>query len=127
MHGLWKSNLSGYNRKGNRRKKNKRKYFIKDKGAAIIKRTGILSKKHKNGLHLDPLIYREENDWNEFLYNKPFWWSDIRFDNGRRKSYAKKMNNGQVRTSVRNWISKSDWEKERKTAEYEKTFHWYIS
>jgi len=126
MHGLWKDKLYGYDKKGSRRKKNKRKYFIKDKGAAIIKRVGYGSKKHKNGEHIDSFVYREENEDTDFLYNKAFWWSQIRFDNGRRKAYAKKMVNGQTRTAIREWISKGDWNKERRIPCYEKSFAWYI-
>lgn len=126
MQGLWKNNLYGYNEKGSRRKRNKRKYFIRDKGAAIIKRIGFKSKKHKNGHFLSPLVFRKESEGKEFIYNKPFYWSDIRYDRGRRKAYAKKMIDRQIRASVREWISRGDWDKERRTLDYEKSFAWYI-
>lgn len=126
MQGLWKNKLSGYNNKDSRRKRNRRKHFIKDKGAAIVKRIGYGSTKHKNGTFLSPLVYRDENEGREFLYNKPFYWTDIRFDKGRRKAYAKKMIDRQVRASVREWISRGDWDKERRTSDYERSFAWYI-
>ena len=138
MQGKWKSFVHGYDRKGSRRKKNKTKYLIKDKGAAILKR--VEAKKHKD-VKLDPYVYREEpfnnsfekkyvflkySHYTDFLYNQIFQWTEIRYERGRIKSFAKKMVNGQTRASVRDWIQRGDWEGERKTPCYEKSFAWFI-
>ena len=45
---------------------------------------------------------------------------------GRSVKFAQKMINRQVRTSVRDWLNKANWDKERKTPCYEKSLDWYL-
>ena len=45
---------------------------------------------------------------------------------GRSVKFAQKMIHKQVRTSVRDWLNKANWEKERKRPCYEKSLDWYL-
>jgi len=45
---------------------------------------------------------------------------------GRSVKFAQKMIHKQVRTSVRDWLNKANWDKERKTPCYEKSLDWYL-
>ena len=105
MQGLWKEKLSGWQRKGNKRKKTKRKHIEKEK--------------------------RKIMRWSDnFMYGRPIqhWYINTWFIGSKRiRQDAKKMINGQTRASVRDWINKGDWEKERDTPCYEKSLAWYIT
>jgi hypothetical protein len=61
MNGLWKENLSGYDRKGNKRKKHTRKHTLKDKVKPLIK------KFYYKDIDNDVI----HNDANRFEYVKP--------------------------------------------------------
>jgi hypothetical protein len=78
MNGLWKENVSGWNHKDTRRKKQSRKHYIKDKGKAIYLKFG------RNGKHTaDKNVFRIENE-QEIIYN-PYHYMDI-------KKYAEVFN-----------------------------------
>ena len=68
------------------------------------------------------------NNQREFIYNKPLYryykWS--MYTESTRRRFARKMVNGQTRTSVRNWINKGNWDAERVIPCYEKSYAWYI-
>ena len=97
MNGLWKEELSGWNHKNSRRKKRIRKHHIRDKYKLIIKSINY-----------------------EYLYGKAPYQSN------RSVKFAQKMIHRQVRVSLREWINKADWEKERKALSYEKSLAWYL-
>jgi hypothetical protein len=61
MQGLWKNNVSSWNSKGSKRKKQTRKNFLKDKAKAVYR---IFEGKntHKNDTRNKPNIFRRENE-----------------------------------------------------------------
>jgi hypothetical protein len=65
MNGLWKENISGWNNKDTKRKKQTRKHYLRDKGRLINNNFGRFSKKNLK----NDSIYRVENE-QEILYNR---------------------------------------------------------
>jgi len=234
MKGIWKNALSGYDRKGNRRKKQTRHHFVKDNAQLlrrrhhkfnhlssdkfriegdtitvgtfaemngkikVVQKTNVYKilvsfkcKKTKTFKSIKTLAYQKatskiyssvwfdyktdkplkkviginhydifydvkilnfievkELDWErvveknksivtkenlynrctkEFIYGKIVYGHEINYSDGKRRKIAQKYINGITRASVRNWISKMDWDSERKTHPLEKSLAWEIS
>lgn len=115
MQGLWKTKIGGYNSKSLKRKSCSRKHLLKDK-ARIVRRL-IRSK--------DISYILNKNI--EALYSEIFEVNNIKHW-AMRSSYKdiQTMVHRQIRASIRNWIVKEDWDRERKSVGNEKSIAWII-
>ena len=128
MKGLWKENLCGYDRKGNKRKKQTRHYTLKDNVQAIVHT-------YRNNPELVDFRYESEiQGWRDsstaFIYGKPLpedWWNIYGgMWQTKRRKYCQSFANRRGRRVTRDWISKADFETEIPSYMDEKSISWCV-
>ena len=116
MQGLWKTKVAGWNHKGVKRKSCLRKHLLKDK-ARFVRKLKYFSVENPK------VLDKDSKDIYDEIFTRPnikFWKMysshiDIRTTVERR-----------VRTSVKNWITKADWDSERKIPYGERSITYLI-
>ena len=121
MQGIWKNNLSGYNGKFEKRKKQTTRHLFNDKSKSLGKKVlnGFFHKdfkKEDNYVSLYNIIF----DGKE--YSKVF---GSHFRNVRKD--AQRLSHHKTRMIFRNWKQKADFDSEIKTHELSKSISDYIS
>lgn len=71
-------------------------------------------------------LYRCNLTKKEFFLGKPLLKKDINWDDGKRRGYYQKEAHSKDRASLRDWISKGDWDSEIKTHADSKSIDWSV-
>lgn len=137
MKGLWKIKLSGFNRKGFKRKSCTKRQAFNDNAKVIYRRFGSYieteDKFYENATYEKVEIRNKEYFRISKIYglsiDKQHFWNIIcPLSQGVRKSSQNKANRLD-RAKLRNWLSKKDYdmEKEIKTHSLSKSIAWDIN
>jgi len=119
MQGLWKTKIGGWNAKGYKRKSASRKHLLKDKARFI---------RNLSYARLDKTKYIVLNKNIDSLYDEIFESRSIphyRFCRNSNKE-IQTMVYRQIRASIRTWIIKKDWDRERRNIDGERSMAWLI-
>lgn len=98
---------------------------IKQKMTLMVPLPWEKDKEYRDTYHIDDHLFYNQK---EFLYGKilPDWKRWTFYNDGKRRKHGQKLVNGILRASVRNWITKEDWDAEIKTHAYSKSISWLI-